>query len=363
MVLDLYSAILGAEKPPYAWQRRFAAQDWPDVLVAPTGSGVTSFLNIVAERLGGEESRTVRRTLAERVRTEAAIAARLGNWMGLDGAADLDGLAERILEAPAGTLPGQVILEGAEHLHLRVPEGAFLLRRLLAFITRTQPRVFWVLSMSASAWQLAVKRCPASMGDTERITLEALRPAELKQAVLARHRLSGLPFQYVEPRTGRALLRSRGRGAKRQQLIETEYFQKLHRASLGSIRLALFHWLRSADFGTVAGSLQVRPLEALEPFAGPLDIEQSFALKAILDHGTLTVEEYCEVVRLPVPQGRHMFHGLCDLRVIETVSGTEDGQEAPNSPQGSDGSPTRYRVRPLVSGAVVAHLKSLNIVH
>ncbi|MDE2677449.1 MAG: hypothetical protein OXI76_06050 [Gemmatimonadota bacterium] len=333
------------------------------MVIALSGSGVTSFLNIVAERPGGGQSRTVRRTLGERVRTEAALAARLGNWIGLDGAADLDGLADHILAAPADTLPQQVILEGAEHLHLRVPEGAFLLQRLLAFITRTQPRVFWVLSMSASAWQLAAKRCPASLGDIERITLGGLRPAELKQAVLARHRLSGLPLRYVEPRTGRALLRSRGRGAKRQQLIETEYFQKLHRASLGSIRLALFYWLRSADFGTVEGSLQVRPLESLEPFAGPLDIEHSFALKAILDHCTLTVAEYCEVVRVPVSQGRHMFHGLCDLRVIETVPRTEGGQEPPHSPQGSDGSEPRYRVRPLVSGAVVAHLKSLNIVH
>lgn len=346
-----------------AWARWQAERTRSLMVVAPSGSGVTSFLNIVAERLGGRQSRTVRRTLAERVRTEAALAARLGNWMGLDGPADLDGLADHILAAPADTLPQQVILEGAEHLHLRVPEGAFLVQRLLAFIARTQPRVFWVLSMSASAWQLAAKRCPSSLGDIERITLDGLRPAELKQAVLARHRLSGLPLQYVEPRTGRALLRRRGRGAKRQQLIETEYFQKLHRASLGSIRLALFYWLRSADFGTVEGSLQVRPLEALEPFAGPLDIEHSFALKAILDHGTLTVAEYCEVVRLPVSQGRHMFHGLCDLRVIETVPRTEGGQEPPDSPQGSDGSEPRYRVRPLVSGAVVAHLKSLNIVH
>ena len=350
-----------------AWTRWQAEHTRSLMVVAPTGSGVTSFLNIVAERLGGGESRTVRRILGERVRTEAALAARLGNWMGLDGAVDLDGLAERIREAAPGTLPGQVILEGVEHLHLRVPEGASLLRRLLAFITRTQPRVFWVLSMSASAWQLAAKRCPTSLGEIERITLEGLRPAELKQAVKARHRLSGLPLRYLEPRTGPSLLRSRGRGLRgsqrRQQLIETEYFQKLHRASLGSIRLALFYWLRSADFGTVEGSLQVRPLEALDPFAGPLDIEQSFALKAILDHGTLKVEEYCEVVRLPLPQGRHMFHGLSDLRVIETVPGTEQGQEAPDSPQGSDGTGTRYRVRPLVSGAVVAHLKSLNIVH
>ena len=221
--------------------------------------------------------------------------------------------------------------------------------------------------MSSSAWQLAEKRCPASLADIEQVPLRGLRATELRQAVLARHRLSGLPLHYLEPRTGRNLLRTRRRGLrgsqKHQQLIETDYFQKLHRASLGSIRLALFHWLRSADFGTVEGSLRVRPLEPLEPFAGPLDIDQSFALKAILDHGTLTVDEYSEVVRVPVPRSRHMFHALSDLRVIETAPVPADGVEAAGAPAGSDGSGARYRVRPLVNGAVVAHLKSLNIAH
>ena len=342
-----------------AWARWRSERTRSLMVIAPTGSGATSFLNIAAERLSGEDSRTVRRTLRERLRTEAALAARLGRWLGIDGAAELDRLAQRILEAPPGSLPRQVIVEGAEHIHLRVPGGASLLRRLLAFTTRTQPRIFWVLSMSSSAWQLAEKRCPASLADIEQVPLRGLRATELRQAVLARHRLSGLPLHYLEPRTGRNLLRTRRRGLrgsqKHQQLIETDYFQKLHRASLGSIRLALFHWLRSADFGTVEGSLRVRPLEPLEPFAGPLDIDQSFALKAILDHGTLTVDEYSEVVRVPVPRSRHMFHALSDLRVIETA--------AAGAPAGSDGSGARYRVRPLVNGAVVAHLKSLNIAH
>lgn len=372
------------------------------MVVAPPGSGITSFLNIVAERMRAEAPRVrseaprvrseappvVRRTLRERVRTEPDLASRLGGWLGPGdkqgpgdrqrlgdapgpadapapgNAQDLDELAARILNAPPDSLPRVVILEGAEHLHLRVPAGARLLERMLAFASRTQPRVFWVLSMTSSAWQLAKKRSPASFGDLECIELDSLTATELKQAVLARHRLSGLPLQYAEPRTGRHLLVGRARGTggsrKQQQQIEADYFQKLHRTSLGSIRLALFHWLRSADFRTVEGSLLVQPLEPLRPFAGALDIDQSFALKALLDHGTLTVREYCGIVRDLLPQGRHLFHALCDLRVVEAVPGAADAAEA--SPD-SDAPETLYRVRPLVAGAVVAHLKSLNILH
>lgn len=360
------------------------------MVVSPPGAGITSFLNITADRLRAEAPQVVRRTLRERVRSESSLAGRLGSWLGLGDTPDLDGLAGRVLEAPRGSLPCAAILEGAEHFHLRVPGGASLLERLLAFTARTRPRVFWVFSMTSSAWQLAGKRSPASLGDLQRIDLDGLTATELKQAVLARHRLSGLPLQYLEPRTGRNLLLARARGArgsrKHQRNIEADYFQKLHRASLGSIRLALFHWLRSADFRTTEGSLVVRPLEPLPPFAATLDVEQSFALKALLDHGTLTVPEYCEIVRVPQPRGRHLFHALCDLRVVEPAPGKADapgqrnapgpGQrnapaeaDAPGTPappdvrEGSIRAETRYRVRPLVGGAVVAHLKSLNILH
>ena len=384
-----------------SWARWQSERTRSLMVVAPPGSGITSFLNIVADRLRTEAPRVrskappvVRQTLRERVRTEPDLASRLGGWLGLldtpglgvtpetgnapnlgdvadpgdpadpVDAPDLEALASRILGAPPDTLPQVVILEGAEHLHLRVPDGARLLERMLAFASRTQPRIFWVLSMTSSAWQLAKKRSPASFGDLESIELDSLTPTELKRAVLARHRLSGLPLQYVEPRTGRHLLLRRATGTrgsqKQQQQIEADYFQKLHRASLGSIRLALFHWLRSADFRTVEGSLLVQPLEPLQPFAGALDIDQSFALKALLDHGTLTVREYCEIVRVPLPQGRHLFHALCDLRVVEPAPGAADPIEA--SPD-SDAQETLYRVRPLVAGAVVAHLKSLNILH
>ena len=338
------------------------------MVVAPPGSGITSFLNIAAGRLRVEEPRVVRQILRERMLTEDALASRLGGWLGVDDTPDLDELAARILEASPGSLPRVVILEGAEHLHLRVPDGARLLERLLAFSSRTQPRVFWVLSMTSSAWQLAKKRSPASFRDLERIELDSLTARDLKQAVLARHRLSGWPLQYVEPRTGRNLLLGRARAARgsqnHQQQIEADYFQKLHRASLGSIRLALFHWLRSADFRTVEGSLLVQPLEPLQPFAGALDIDQSFALKALLDHGTLTVGEYCEIVRGPLSQGRHLFHALRDLRVVEPAPGAADATAtAADAASDSDGPETLYRVRPLVAGAVVAHLKSLNILH
>ncbi len=39
---DIYELALGRDKSPDRWQRRFAAGDWPEVLIAPTGSGKTA---------------------------------------------------------------------------------------------------------------------------------------------------------------------------------------------------------------------------------------------------------------------------------------------------------------------------------
>ena len=347
-----------------AWNRRRAGDARSLMVIAPQGAGVTSFLSIVAGKLGGDDGGgptsgehlgVVRQTLRERVREESALAEMLAGWLGIQAAPNLDSLAAHVLDAPEGSLPRAVVVEKTEQLHMRVPGGGQLFERFLTFTARTESRVFWALSMAASAWQLAETRSPAWVADIERVVLDPLSPDELKRAILARHRLSGLPLKYVESRTGRDMLLRQARslrGTERhQQLIKADYFQKLHRASLGSIRLALFHWLRSADFRTVEGSLLVRPLDVLHSFMGAIDIDQSFALKAILDHGALTVAEYCEVTRGSRPEGRHLFRTLADLRVIEAVPGSPPAPEA------------TYRIRPLMNGPVAAHLRSLNLLH
>lgn len=344
-----------------AWARWREGGPGCQVVVSPPGAGITSFLNVVAARLADDDQRVVRRILQTRIRTESELAAALGGWLGLERTDDLDLLTQRILEAPPGATPGVVILEGAEHLHLRVRGGSRLFERLLGVMTRTEARIFWIVSMSSPAWQLVRKRAPGYLADVKRLSIAPLTAEQLREAILARHLRSGLPLQYAEPTRRREAIRTRaqqiGRSDKQQQLIERNYFERLHRASQGSIRLALFHWLRSADFQSLEGSLLVQPLEPLSPQLEMLDLTQSFALKAILDHGTLTVEEYREVVRAPAARAPHTFRSLLDQQVIE-IPAADSGSDDP-TPARAD----RYRVRPFMIGAVIAHLRSRNILH
>ena len=41
-IADIYSLVFGEDATPDCWQRRFATDEWPDVLIAPTGSGKTA---------------------------------------------------------------------------------------------------------------------------------------------------------------------------------------------------------------------------------------------------------------------------------------------------------------------------------
>ncbi len=346
------------------WERREQGDCRSLLVVAAPGCGITSFLNIAAARLAdaacasAAHSPEVRGAFRQRIRDEDALVAQLAGWLGVTGAEDLDGLAEVVLGASSRAVPGVVILEGLEHLHMRVQGGARLLERFLTLMSRTESRVFWVVGVSSSAWQLIERRSPPFVSDMERMVLGELSPGDLREAVLARHRLSGLPLRFAEPQRGQGALRRRARQlrgtSRQQQLVEAQYFQRLHRASQGSVRMAMFHWLRSADFDAIEGSLLVKPLENLTAFMDVLDLPQSFALKSLLDHGTLTVSEYCEVARAPETDNFHLFRSLVDLQVIEAAGG--------GAGQGSAAS-VRYRIRPLMTGPVAAHLRSLNILH
>ncbi len=350
-----------------AWARRATGEARSLVVIAPPGVGVTSFLNVVTSRLSEEAPGGVRQRFTTRVHTEASLTACLARWLELGDAGDLGSLADRVLEAPPASVPDFAILEATEHLHMRAPGGGRLFERLLTFMSRTESRVFWIAAMTSTAWQLVEKRAPAFVHDIERVTLGELSPEALRQAVLARHRLSGLPLRFAEPHDGRALLRRRARrlrgSGKQEGLIESDYFQRLHRVSRGSPRLALFYWLRSADFASTAGSLLVQPLSTLESGIESLDRAQSFALKAILDHGTLTSHEYCDVARNSSAGSLHILRSLEECRVIEKVQAAAREKPSAEKATGDNAARSRYRIRPLMIGAVAAHLRSRNILH
>ena len=352
------------------------------MVVGQPGAGTTSFLNIAADALGRTPARGIRRAIEAPCREEAELARIFGGWFDIGDAADLDALADALLATEKGRLPDFAIVEGLEQLHLRVAGGAHLFERTMEFAARTRSRLFWVLSMTASAWQLIGKRSPACVAELEPIELAELGADDLRQVILARHRLSGIPLQYLEAGGRRQrLMRKLRRLVNRRQgrlAAESAYFQRLHRTSHGSVRNALLHWLHSADFRSIEGTLLVHPLDPPAISLAGLNTDHRFALKALLDHGALNISEYAAIARREESEIRHRFRTLQELNLIEAsgegdaVGGgaaraSEDKAASAagvgNAVSAVAGTGTRYRIRPFMVGEVTSHLRAANILH
>jgi hypothetical protein len=345
------------------WRHWQEEEGIPLLVTGRRGSGVSSFFNVFVSRIEDAGARTLHRVLDRRITSESELAAYLAELLGMEAGGSLDDLASEILGAPAEALPDLVAVEGLEHLYLRVPGGTDLLERLFTLMAETERRMFWVGSITPTAWQVVEKSEPAVAAQLDQLELRGLSAAEIQTAVLLRHRRSGLRIHYEEPVEGRRLLRRRVRrlrGTERHQhVLEGDYFDRLHKSSLGNLRLAFFQWLRSVDFADGQGRLVVHPLAALDfSFLDSLNLTQNFTVKAFLEHSTLTLAEHDAVFRVTRQESYHVFESLGNRHVIEAVPRLDDG---PAVSEVRDD--IRYRIRPLLAGAVAGHLASKNIVH
>jgi hypothetical protein len=187
----------------------------------------------------------------------------------------------------------------------------------------------------------------------------------LEELILARHRRSGLPLEFQTPEDLNPLVRrrlrlSRGEQAH-QKILRCEYFDRLHRLSQDSIPLAILYWLRSTDFRSGEGTLSLTPpTEIKYAFLDDLDLELDFALKALLEHGSLTLAEYREVFAASEDESVQTFEALRSRLLLEPA-GPGEGMEQTAERNVVEG--TAYRIPALLSQVVARRLKSRNILH
>ncbi|MEQ9400542.1 MAG: ATP-binding protein [Longimicrobiales bacterium] len=345
------------------WRRWHDEDGVPVILTGARGTGMSSFVRAFCARMEAGGAGTVHHELRDRFASESELAPHLAGLLGLEACGSLDALAAAILVAPWDSLPDLVALEGLEHLYLRVPAGTDLVERVLTLMSETEPRIFWLGTMNTSAWQLVEKSEPTAVGQVDRMHLAPLGAEGLRDTILSRHRRSGLLLHFEEPTEGRRMLRrrlARARGQEsRSRLLAGDYFERLERSSQGNLRLAMFQWLRSADFTSREGETVVRPPPPLDfSFLAALDLIQNFTLKAFLEHRTLTLAEHDHVFRLPRQESYQIFEGLGHRHIIRPVPGRDETRGLSEVED-----EIRYEIRPLLVRAVHTHLAGQNIVH
>ena len=252
-----------------------------------------------------------------------------------------------------------VFVEHAEHLLLRAPGGLDLIERVAILMSRTDRHVLWIATISAGAWHYVGRTAPQVRALVDTVALGLLDRDALQAAVLRRHARSGLPLRFLLPDAPSTVLRQRLRAAKtdadREALLQSDFFDRLHRATGGHVPLALFYWLRAADFAADADALTLRPLQALDfSFLDRFDLQRAFALKALLTHGTLTLAEHGRIVRSTPDESVLAFEALSNQLLLERAD--DEDEPAPAVEPG-----VRYRLPARVAYPVTQALRARNV--
>jgi hypothetical protein len=277
--------LAGLEQALNDWEAgRFAAC----IFVGARGSGKTSLLNCAASgAFAGHE--ILRSQFRERSITAEAIDDFLRKLLGLSRDADL--------QAAFNSKRRILMIEEGERIYLRKVGGFEGAHHLMQWIQRTALTTLWIVAMNDRAFQALCAGAHFSRVFSHRINAMSVSKEDLENALLERHRLSGLRLDFAPPpASDPRISRMRnwlGLEASPQRL----YFDSLYQQSGGVFRSAFELWLSSIE--RVEGeTLKIRqPLEpAFAPLRGEVQQEDLFTLLVIQEHGSLEYRELSEVL-------------------------------------------------------------------
>ena len=340
------------------------------VITGSYGDGITSFLNVLrAQTL--PEAKILSVDFNQRLYQESDIARRLASAFLLpehtypEAFSSLSRLSLALRQHLSAKNQVVFFIEHLEHLFMRTFGGTRLIEALFMLVSRTDSYIFWVFTTSELAWQFIEKTAPSATSLVMQRTLSPIGRKAIQSLIINRHRRSGLPLIYDEPKDINPLLRRQLRKLPaeqdRQALLQDEYFDRLYRLCGQNVTYALFYWLRSVRLIKLEAAVHVVPADPLSfTFLNNLLLGHAFTLKAFLQHATLTVEEHTQILQVSIEESFQAFETLYNYLLIEPF---------PQDHSSTDGlhpsieSGYAYRIRPLVIYPVVLYLREKNIVY
>jgi hypothetical protein len=280
------------------------------VLVGDRGSGKTSLLNCaVAAEFSDVE--VIRGQFSQRVTDPEQMRVFLRELFGAP--------RDRSLLEALGERKRVVMLEELERTFLRRINGFGGLEELLSVVEASCRSTLWIISLN----QIAFRYLDAAVGlgryFSHRINAMAIPPAQLKNAILLRHNLSGLRLEYPSIPESNDRFRRIQQMLGLEQSLEDRFFDAVYRQSDGIFRSAFELWQHFMERAE-GGVLYMR--RPADPDYGPIlrqfGQQDSFSLQAILQHGSLTEEEHAQIFECPPARSRDQMQRLLNLECLET---------------------------------------------
>jgi hypothetical protein len=294
---------------------RQAAEDWDSgrfaacLMIGSRGSGKTSLLNCaIGDIFSGKQ--IIRAEFDKRILSPDKLNAFLRNL--------LDGKANENIESAFQAEQRIVILEESERICLRKVGGFDAAHQLMHLIHRTAPATLWIVVMNDNAFRVLDAEADLHRVFSHRINAMNVSRSDLENAILERHRLSGLRLKFAPPPARDPRVSRVKRWLGLEDSAQKLFFDSLFQQSAGIFRSAFELWLSSIQ--RVEGeTLTIR--QPLDPAFGRLRSElaqeDQFTLLVIQEHGSLTQDELTEVLCESRDDSRSRMERLTGLGLVE----------------------------------------------
>ena len=284
---------------------RFAAC----LLIGARGSGKTSLLNC-ATNDALRNYQWVRAEFHERLLTPIQLETFLRQLLNLGDSTDF--------EAAFRTERRVLILEEAERIYLRKVGGFAAANHLLHLIHRTASTTLWVIVTNDKSYRVLDAGTHLHRVFSHRINAMNVSRDNLENAILERHRLSGLRLEFAPPPASDPRISRAKRWIGLEDSPQKLFFDSLFQQSEGIFRSAFDLWLSSIERVEGDTILIRQPLDpSFNRFRSELAREDQFTLLVVQEHGSLTQEELADVLCEPPDASRGRMERLSVLGLIE----------------------------------------------
>ena len=156
--------------------------------------------------------------------------------------------------------------------------------------------------------------------------------ADIFKAISQRHNLSGLRLDFAAPSSGDPKVGHVRRLLGLERSAQQSFFDSLYEQSDGIFRSAFELWqdcIERVDAGVVCIR---QPLVAnYDHLLAHLTLMDSFALSAVVQHGSLTVEEMAQVMAISPESSRRQMERLTLLDILDSEPQGEGLRVRPES--------------------------------